>query len=81
MDALTRLLRAPRLHMARGIRAVRPAHQVRHPPRTGMPARSIHALVVKVVVLMAAVVVNPVRFCALLIGALPVLHAPPQRRT
>jgi hypothetical protein len=46
-----------------------------------MPARSIHALVIKVVVLMAAVVVNPVRFSALLIGALPVLHAPPQRRT
>jgi hypothetical protein len=30
---------------------------------------------------MAAVVVNPVRFGALLIGALPVVHAPPQWRT
>jgi hypothetical protein len=67
--------------MARGIRAVRPAHQARHPPRTGTPARSIHALAIKVVVLMAAVVVNPVRFGALLTGALPVVHAPPQRRT
>jgi hypothetical protein len=66
--------------MARGIRAVRPAHQARHPPRTGTPARIIHALVIKVVVLIAAVVVNPVRFCTL-IGVLPVVHAPPQRRT
>jgi hypothetical protein len=30
---------------------------------------------------MAAIVVNPVRFGAFLIGVLPAVHAPPQRRT